>query len=41
MDDSYLVYPLPIPEYDNHEHIQSCFMFTEDMFKKMIENNGD
>jgi len=41
MDDSYLVYPLPIPEYDNHEHIQSCFMFTDDMFKKMIENNDE
>lgn len=38
MDDSYLIYPIPIPEKDNHEHIQSCFMFTEDQFKKMIEN---
>lgn len=38
MDDSYLVYPIPIPEYDNHEHIQSCFIFTEEVFKKMIES---
>lgn len=38
MDDSYLVYPIPIPDQDNHEHIQSCFMFTENQFKKMIDN---
>lgn len=37
IDDSYLVYPIPIPEQDNHEHIQSCFMFTEERFKKMID----
>lgn len=28
-DDSYLVYPCPVPEEDNHQHIPSCYMFTE------------
>lgn len=28
-DDSYLVYPYPIPPEDNHQHIISCYMFTE------------
>lgn len=34
-DDSYLVYPLPIQEYDNHQHIISCYMFSDKMIKNM------
>ena len=35
-DDSFLVYPLPKPEYDNHDHILSCYVFSEDTFNKII-----
>ena len=27
-DDSFLVYPLPLTDKDNHQHIISCFMFS-------------
>lgn len=35
-DDSYLVYPLPKPETDNHQHITSCFIFNDEQIKNMM-----
>ena len=37
-DDSYLIYPLPIPEdnSDNHQHILSCYMFTDEYIQKLL-----
>ena len=35
-DDSYLVYPMPHKEnIDNHQHIVSCMMFTDDFVKEI------
>lgn len=36
-DDSYIVYPLPIPDEDNHQHIISCYVFTVEQVKKMTD----
>ena len=38
-DDSYLVYPMPKPQnLDNHQHIISCFIFTDEFINAMIND---
>lgn len=36
-DDSYIVYPLPLSnDLDDHKHVLSCYMITNDKIEKMI-----
>lgn len=36
-DDSYLVYPLPKTDNDNHQHIISCYMFTDEYVQNIMK----
>ena len=38
-DDSYIVFPLPLPKdkLDNHQHILSCMLFTQSFIKSLLK----
>lgn len=37
LDDSYLVYPLPLQKKDNHQHILSSYMLTNKFIKDLLK----